>query len=120
MVSLALVRFSWKSVAQASCSGRVAGKSTPGRVIRQAKEIWASCWENYSASKLLGERVGWENYSASKLLGERVTTNHWANRWIDASYTEPPSDKALRESLLGELFGKKLLDQKFTRPPSDK
>jgi hypothetical protein len=58
----------------------------------------------YFGAILRWENDYWESCSASKLLGEIVTRQIVAARV--APCVEPPSDKALVESLLIELLGK--------------
>jgi hypothetical protein len=58
---------------------------------------------NHPVTKRLGslwESLCWANYSASRLLQEKFARQVVASRV--APYVEPPSDKALVESLLGE------------------
>jgi hypothetical protein len=66
-------------------------------------KLWASIWEDDF----------WEIYSAGNLLGERVALQVHAGRVV--SYVEPPSDKALGESLLREYLLVEFLYERVAR-----
>jgi hypothetical protein len=65
-------------------------------LVEERNQSLVSCWES------------WQSYSVSKLLCKNVARRLTGLvTGIVASYIEPPSDKALGESLLREQFGKK-------------